>query len=117
MKRPEQALHRAAVQYLDAVLPDNSVFWHTPSGGYRTRAEAAIFAGLGVMGGIPDILILYRSKLIAVELKAPKGRLTEKQKAMHVRLMLAGAIVTTVTSLDELENFLAQVIPLKSVMA
>ena len=57
-RRPEQALHRACAQYLDAVLPAGAVWWHTPSGGYRRRTEAAIFTGLGVKAGIPDLLVL-----------------------------------------------------------
>ncbi len=109
---PEQGLHRAAAQYLDAVLPDNALWWHTPSGGYRRRTEAAIFTGLGVKAGIPDLLILSRGKLLAVELKSEGGKLTPAQKAMHQRLMLAGAVVTTVTSLDELDGFLGQLVPL-----
>ena len=50
-------------------------------------------------------------------MKAPGGRLTEKQRVMHVRLRLAGAVVTTVTSLDELEGFLGQLVPLRGRVA
>ena len=39
------------------------------------------------------------------------------QKAMHQRLTLAGAVVTTVTSLDELSAFLAVLIPMRATVA
>ena len=87
--RPEQALHRAAAQFLDVALPDDAVWFHPPNGGARTKAEAGIFRALGVKAGVPDLVIVYRGRLIAIELKAPRGRLTAAQRAMHKRLILA----------------------------
>ncbi len=78
--RPEQALHRAAAQYLDAVLLESAVWFHCPNGGARNRTEAAILSGLGVKPGIPDLLILYRGQLIGIELKAQTGRLVPPLK-------------------------------------
>ena len=74
-------------------------------------------SGLGVKAGIPDLLIVHRGRLIAVELKVPNGRLSPAQRDMHQRLALAGAVVTTCTSLDELAGFLAQFVPLRATVA
>ncbi len=114
---PEQAFHRAAARFLDLALPDDATWFHPANGGARRRKEAAILSGLGVKAGIPDLIVVHRGRLIAVELKAPGGRLTPAQKAMHRRLALAGAVVTTVTSLDELASFLAILVPLRATVA
>lgn len=118
MNRPEQLLHRAAAQFLDLALPDGAIWFHCPNGGFRRPKEAAILTALGVRPGIPDLLILYRGRLIGIELKARTGRgLTPAQKNMHQRLTLAGAMVTTVTTLDELSAFLNMLIPMRARVA
>ena len=113
-RRPEQALHRACAQYLDVALPGDACWFHPANGGARSPVEAAIFKGLGVKAGVPDLVIVYRGRFIAIELKSEGGRLTPAQKAMHERLRLAGAIVTTAKSLEEVEGFLGQLVPLRA---
>jgi hypothetical protein len=113
-RRPEQALHRACAQFLDIALPDDVLWFHYPAGGFRKPVEAKILRSLGTRAGIPDLLIVHRGRLIAIELKGPGGRLTPAQKAMHQRLTLAGAVVTTAKSLEELQDFLGQIIPLRA---
>ena len=113
-RRPEQALHRACAQFLDIALPSDACWFHPPNGGARSPVEAAIFKGLGVKPGVPDLVIVHRGRLIAIELKAPGGHLTPAQKAMHERLQLAGAVVTTTESLEALEAFLGQLVDLRA---
>ena len=43
--------------------------------------------------GVPDRLIIYRGRVIFVELKQEKGRITALQKRMHERLRYHGAEV------------------------
>jgi hypothetical protein len=52
------------------------LFLHIPNGGARTAAEASILKGLGVMRGAPDLLLIHRGVVFALELKAPSGRLS-----------------------------------------
>ncbi len=98
-------------------LPEGAVWWHTPLGGARSRTEAAILKGLGTRPGLPDIMVLFRARLIAIELKAPGGRLSAAQADMHRRLPLAGAVVFTAYSLDELADFLGEIVPLRARVA
>lgn len=96
MKRPEEALHRAAVAYLRASLPKPWLVWHTPNGGGRSKAEAGILKAMGTLAGMPDLFVLgpndpfhtfgedddgcymdtwSRCLLVAIEFKAPPKRL------------------------------------------
>jgi hypothetical protein len=100
MKRPEQSIHRAVFQHL-AARPQLNVFgFHVPNGGYRSPVEAKVLAGLGVVAGIPDLLIIKDGHVHCLELKAPGGRLSPAQVLAHTRLRLAGASVATAAGLD-----------------
>lgn len=57
---------------------------HVPNGGQRSKTTAARLKAEGVKAGIPDICIPYGSHgyhSLYIEMKAPKGRLTDNQKA------------------------------------
>lgn len=63
MKRPEEVLHRACLDYLRATLPKPWIVWHTPNGGGRSKAEAGILKAMGVLAGMPDLFVLGPSGL------------------------------------------------------
>ena len=92
----------AVARYLDVALPADAVWWHTPNGGKRTRAEAGKFKAMGVRAGFPDIAILWNGKLLVIELKAPgrPTRISDAQHAMSDRLIAAGATWRCVTCLE-----------------
>jgi hypothetical protein len=54
-----------------------------PNGGSRHKLEAANMKKEGVLAGVPDILFVYKTKVYAIEMKAPKGRLSQSQKDLH----------------------------------
>ena len=56
MKRPEQQIQRAVFEHCRVRGAPNTMFWHTPNGGYRRKTEAKIIRGLGIVAGIPDVL-------------------------------------------------------------
>ena len=45
----------------------------------------------GVRSGLPDNWVLYRGKLVTIEMKAPGGRCTPSQRATRQSLLRAGA--------------------------
>lgn len=65
-RRPEQDIQRALAQHLRSRAAPDLVWWSAPNGGYRRQTEAAIMADQGV-------------RAFAIELKAPPGRLKERQ--------------------------------------
>lgn len=101
-RRPEQALHRAVIQYLDAVLPADAWAFHVPNGGGRTKVEGAILKAMGVRPGIPDICIVWQGRAHWVEIKSGKGRLSDAQCATAARLFECGCLpVLLARSLDD----------------
>ena len=90
MNRPEERVQRELVAYLRANLPKPWLVFHVPNGGGRSKAEAGILKAMGVLAGVPDLLVIgplpegtvsfwsdtvAASSIVAIELKAPPKRL------------------------------------------
>ncbi len=101
MKRPEQAIHQAVVAHLNLRAEPKCFWWHTPNEGKRGFVNAAHLKAMGMTAGVPDLLILKDGRLHALELKAPKGRLTPSQILVLDRMQYCGAEVSVAHSIDE----------------
>jgi hypothetical protein len=99
--RSEQQIQRAVFQHLAIRAAPGTFAFHPANGGWRSRVEGAIFKGLGVRAGIPDIVAIKDGKCFFLELKAPDGRLTLVQRDAHAALAAAGATVAVAYGLDE----------------
>lgn len=105
-RRPEDALQRAIIKYLRLALPRALVF-HIPNGGARSKTEAAILKGLGVLPGIPDVAIIPAGGIARfIEVKAPKGRVSEAQSTLHAQMASLGIPYAVVRSMDDVEGAL-----------
>ena len=104
--RPEQKLQKAVLEHLRWRGVPGLFVAHYPAGGWRSSIEAAIFKSLGVVAGIPDLLIVYQGQLYALELKTAYGRLTPTQIDTQRRMRAAGAIVATAVEIDAVLDIL-----------
>lgn len=98
--RPEDAIQRAVFEHLQVRGAPGLVAWHTPNAGWRSKREAAIFAGLGVRPGVSDIVGVHAGKVYALELKAEGGRATEAQLQFLAEMEAAGAVAAIADDLD-----------------
>jgi hypothetical protein len=98
--QPEAAIQRAVIDHLRWRAPRDCFCFHVGNGGFRRPNEAAILQALGVVAGVPDLLIIYRGQLFALELKVANGRLSPAQAECHKRLRQAGAIVGVAVGID-----------------
>jgi hypothetical protein len=96
----ENDLHVRAAVYLTHVLPkapSRAVWWHTPNGARydpaKARSTAGLMAMMGLLPGIPDILILYRSRLHGFDLKSIRGTATKSQIETASDLSAGGALI------------------------
>jgi hypothetical protein len=104
--RPEQDLQKTVIEHLRRRGWPDAIFFHYPAGGYRKPIEAKILAGLGVVPGLPDIWVIRHGRVRCVELKSERGRLTEIQADMQIRLTRAGVDVAVAYTLDEALKYL-----------
>jgi hypothetical protein len=87
------------------------VVFHVPNGGYRTRTEAAILQGLGVLPGVADLLILWKpARLAFIEMKAPGQRkdVNTNQVAFGCRMSELGIPYAVCDSLDMVKEKISE---------
>jgi hypothetical protein len=96
----EQQIQRTVIAHLRSRGVKDLFFFHPANGGYRRRAEAAIFAGLGVVAGTPDIVLLHGGRAYGLELKADGGKPTPVQSAAMTSMERAGTMVAHTQGLD-----------------
>ena len=107
-RRPEQTIQRAIFEHLRWRGAANIFAFHPPNGGWRSPIEGAIFKSLGVVSGVPDVVIIKDGRIYALELKAASGHLTETQRETIERMKSAGAEVAVAYGIDEAVAQLAE---------
>ena len=106
----EQSLQRTVADYLALCVPaPPSGPWWTAVNPIpaKSRAAAGISKAMGLRAGTPDIVMCWKGRLVGIELKAGRGRLSLAQLEAHDAITLAGGGVTTCRTLDEVAAFLA----------
>lgn len=81
-KNSEEYCQIFAVSFLNKLRMSgyDFIFWHTPNGGSRNKAEASKLKMMGVLPGVPDLIIMAREKVIFVEFKDATGKASNVQK-------------------------------------
>ena len=97
----ERLIQRAVFGHLRTRSMTGVFAFHPANGGYRKPVEAAIFNGLGVVAGVPDVIAFRLSKAYALELKTERGKLSPAQEAALEKLEAAGVICAVAYGLDE----------------
>jgi hypothetical protein len=98
---PEQDLQAQLVEALQSILLPGTVFFHVPNGGERSKVEAAILNGQGVLAGVPDLIFIRDGRAFGLELKSESGSLSPEQRATFPLLRAAGMRIEVARSLDE----------------
>ena len=58
------------------------------------------------MTGVPDRLVIYNSRVIPVELKDPKGKLSARQELMIKELLARGVKTHVLSSEQDVDQFI-----------
>jgi hypothetical protein len=114
MKRrgsPEADLQRAVVQALRFALSRSAIIHHCANEvtevGPRGAKRQAILVGMGVQPGFADLVVLCDGRVLFLELKSPKGRLSPAQAAFRDAVLSQGHGWALVRSLDDALGALA----------
>ncbi len=71
--------------------------------------EVKVLGGLGGRRGVPDVLACFRGRFVAIEVKAPKGRLSVAQEAELEAIREAGGIAIVARELEDVQRGLREV--------
>jgi VRR-NUC domain len=97
---PEDAIQRAVFEHLAVRGAPRLFAFHPANGGYRRPIEAARLKGLGVRAGVPDVIVIHRGQVFAIELKAERGRATDAQLQATEDIRAAGGHAQVCYGLD-----------------
>lgn len=109
MNRPEQDIQRSCIDFLRVCAPQGLMWTAINPVPAKSKAVAGISKAMGLQPGVPDLLMVWKGRAIFVEFKAPGGSLSPAQRDCHAGLMLAGALVHTVSSLSEFLDFITTI--------
>ena len=108
---PEADLQRAVVTALRFALPRTAIIHHCANevaeAGPRGAKRQAILVGMGVHKGFADLMVICDGRILFLELKAPKGRLSPEQEAFRAAVMAQGFGWALVRSIDDALGALA----------
>ncbi len=114
MKRrgtPEADLQRAVVTTLKFALPKTAIIHHCANEvtepGPRGAKRQAILVGMGVHPGFADLIVLCDGRVLFLELKSLKGKLSPDQEAFRDSALAQGHGWALVRSLDDALGALA----------
>jgi hypothetical protein len=114
MKRrgtPEADLQRSVVTALKFALPKTAIIHHCANEvtepGPRGAKRQAILVGMGVHPGFADLMVLCEGRVLFLEMKSLKGRLSPEQEAFRVAVIAQGHGWALVRSLDDALGALA----------
>jgi hypothetical protein len=103
-RNAEARIQAAIVEWIRLVAPDLIAF-HVPNGGYRTKAEAARMKWIGVLAGVPDLVLLGRDgKIWLIEVKAEGGALSADQRAIRDRCVALRIPYVVAKSIDDVRQ-------------
>lgn len=114
---PEEQLQTAVCKFLALALDGNSWFGSVPLGG-GGLSRGARLKRTGARKGTPDLLVINDGRCFWLELKAPRGVVTDDQLYCHAQLRKARSPVYIVRSIDDaIAALQAAGVPLKARLA
>src|SRR5258707_1119859 len=102
MKHDETKIHQAVVKHLNLRGVSGLVYWHAPMGIHAaSKMQGALAKSLGARKGVSDLVLVHKSKIYCLELKAPGGRATEEQLLFIADMERQGAFTAIATGIDQ----------------
>lgn len=102
----EDNLTMAVLQLI--ALKYRQVFvWHTPNEGRRTAFERFKAKVLGIVSGVSDLILISGGKLLALELKIGKNRMTENQKNFQDQILKNGFWVAVAYNVEQADYIIS----------
>jgi hypothetical protein len=97
----EAKIQHSIMEWIRTVAPELLTF-HCPNGGFRTKSEAARMKWVGVLAGIPDIIVMGRDgRCWTIEVKTERGVLSPEQRAIRDRLIAMRIPYVVAKSIDD----------------
>ena len=105
ISHPESELQRRCVRwYRNAYRDRRLLLVSVPNGARVQRTQARVLKAEGLTAGVSDLLLFAPSGLLCIEMKAPKGRQSDDQKAWQQAVTAAGYRYEIVRTLADFQR-------------
>ena len=84
--------------------------FHVPNGGTRVKKEAFMFKAIGVVAGIPDLIMIHDHRMYGIELKTLIGKVSEKQQKVHESWKAQGIEVFVIRTFEEFKELIESIV-------
>jgi len=120
----EEAIHKRVIQYLDSVLPPESLYHHSPNEGVRHVNYKLKLKAMGFQSGWPDLELFLPADAflpgvpaapVFIELKRKRGgNVSDNQKRIGANLQALGCYWTVARSVEQVHEFLTGMVLLRN---
>lgn len=111
ISQSEDALQTECCTWFHNTHPQHrGLLFAVPNGGKRSVVEANRMKHMGLVAGIPDMIFAYAGKITFLEFKTLDGKLSDVQKEIHIKLMIAGFDIRIVRDFDTFRNIIHSLI-------
>ena len=97
----ESVIQTAIVEWLNVVLPKGYRCFAIPNGARRTASGRAANAVAGLTPGVPDLAIIGRGHIWFVEVKGPRGIVSDAQEEFLAWCATTGTPYCIARSVDD----------------
>lgn len=107
-KPREENVHAAILMLLGYILPAEAVVHHSPNEGKRGLKAQAALKKLGTRAGWPDLEVVYRGRVLFIEVKRPGEKPSATQLAVHALLRSTGCTVILADGAEQVRGPVAE---------
>lgn len=100
MKNEEYNLQKKCVQWFNYQYPQYKGMLYMNMNNPRNKINGALMKAAGMVPGVSDLTYLHDGKVYFIELKTPKGRLSDNQKEWSNKVMSFGYDYTVVKTFE-----------------
>lgn len=122
-ERQMKDIHNDTLEQSEDALQQKCIFWFhndysnlrgllfsVPNGGARTSKEGKRMKLTGVVPGVSDLILLYKTQTYLIELKIKRGNQSSVQKNWQEKVECQGFNYFIITSLTEFRRLINQLI-------
>ena len=104
--KEEEILQAAIYAHVNKNYPQLRGLFFMVHNNPKNKIDGARLVSMGLVSGVPDMLLLAGGTVVGVEIKTPSGVLSGPQRLIHKIWRNAGYRVEVVRSIEEVDNLL-----------